>query len=52
MLATQGMTVGEVADALGFKSASAFSRFFSTKLGMSPSKMRQISGRPGDTEHF
>lgn len=52
MLAIRGMTVGEVADALGFKSASAFSRFFSTKLGVSPSKMRQGSGRPGDTEHF
>lgn len=52
MLAIRGMTVGEVADALGFKSASAFSRFFSTKSGMSPSKMRQVSGRPSDTEHF
>ena len=52
MLAVRGMTVAEVADALGFKSASAFSRFFSTKLGVPPSRMRQGSGRPGDAEHF
>ena len=52
MLAVRGMTVAEVADALGFKSASAFSRIFSTKLGVPPSRMRQGSGRPGDAEHF
>jgi len=51
MLSIQGMTVGEVADALGFKSASAFSRFFSAKQGISPSKMRQANWS-GDTEHF
>jgi AraC-like DNA-binding protein len=52
MLAVRGMTVGEVAEALGFKSASVFSRFFTAKLGVPPSKIRQASGRMGDTEHF
>jgi len=52
MLAVRGMTVGEVAEALGFKSASVFSRFFTSKLGVPPSRIRQASGRMGDTEHF
>lgn len=52
MLAVRGMTVAEVAEALGFKSASVFSRFFTSKLGFPPSKIRQASGRSGDIEHF
>lgn len=39
MLGVQGMSVMEVADALGFGSASAFSRFFSQKMGIPPSKV-------------
>lgn len=52
MLAVRGMTVGEVAEALGYKSASVFSRFFTSKLGVPPSRIRQASGRMGDIEHF
>jgi AraC-like DNA-binding protein len=52
MLAVQGVTVNEVAEALGFKNASVFSRFFASKEGIPPSKVSRSVGKRGDSEHF
>ncbi|HWV21921.1 MAG TPA: helix-turn-helix domain-containing protein, partial [Devosia sp.] len=41
LLERSAMQVGEVADALGFRDAGYFSRFFSQRKGMSPGRFRQ-----------
>ncbi|WP_162249187.1 helix-turn-helix domain-containing protein [Devosia sp. Root685] len=41
LLERSSMQVGEVADALGFRDAGYFSRFFSQRKGISPGRFRQ-----------
>lgn len=52
MLAVQGVKVNEVAEALGFKNASVFSRFFASKEGFPPSKIIRSVGKRSDSEQF
>ncbi|MDL2205972.1 AraC family transcriptional regulator [Eubacteriales bacterium OttesenSCG-928-N13] len=52
MLAVKGTTVNHVADALGFKSASVFSRFFTSKMGVPPSKIAQKSESMAEKDTF
>ena len=41
-----GKTIGEIADAYGFKSATHFGRAFRVRFGMTPSKYRATATRP------
>ena len=51
MLGMQGMSVAEVAELLGYKSASVFSRFFTKKTGYPPSHII-TSARDRQSEQF
>lgn len=42
LLSMKHLTVGEVAELLGYKDLSAFSRFFSSKMGYSPSQIHRV----------
>ncbi len=52
MLGVQGMSVGDVAEALGFTSVSVFSRFFTAKMGMAPSHVVRNGRQQEDSEQF
>lgn len=41
LLSSQGMSIGEIADALGYKSESAFYAFFRQEVGCTPSEYRK-----------
>lgn len=47
------LQVREIADALGFRDAGYFNRFFSRRMGMSPGRYRQqlLNRRPGDNSY-
>lgn len=42
MLRTTGMSIGEIAEALGFDSVFGFTHFFTARTGISPSKFRSL----------
>lgn len=45
LLSSSPMTVGEVSETLGFSDPAVFSRFFTAKMGVSPSRLGRGSGQ-------
>jgi AraC-like DNA-binding protein len=45
-LKEEGVTVGELADRLGYRSEAAFSRAFKRIVGVSPGAVRRTGGEP------